>query len=81
MLTCKEVTEMVSNKLDRKLSLIERLKLKLHLMICKHCKSYANQLNFIHALSNRADEHIEALEIGLSASAKNRLRESISKHS
>lgn len=80
MLTCKETIEMASNSLDRKLSLIERIKLKLHLLICKHCKNYTNQLNFIHKFNDSADKHIEGLDNKLSSSAKSRLQASINKH-
>ena len=47
MLSCKEVGELLSQELDRKLSLRDRLRLKFHLLICKTCSCYEQQLKFI----------------------------------
>ncbi len=51
MLSCKAIGELLSQKLDRRLSLRERLRLKFHLLICKTCRCYEKQLKFIaHAV-------------------------------
>lgn len=47
MLSCKEVTQLVSQGLDRRLSLGERLWVRLHLMICDGCTRFARQVRFI----------------------------------
>lgn len=47
MLSCKEVGELLSKGLDRKLSFKERMGLKIHLFICKTCSCYEKQLDFI----------------------------------
>lgn len=44
MLTCKEVTEMASAHLDRELSRFDRLRVQVHLAMCRHCRTYVNQL-------------------------------------
>lgn len=47
MLTCKQVTRIVSQAQERPLSFMERLKLRLHLMMCKGCRNYNKQMSFI----------------------------------
>lgn len=44
MLSCKQVTELCSEEMDRRLGLGERLSLKTHLMMCPGCSNYRRQL-------------------------------------
>lgn len=44
MLTCKEVAERASGLLDQELSTWEELKLRLHLMMCRGCARFVEQL-------------------------------------
>ncbi len=53
MLSCKEVGELVSQGIDRKLSLREKIGLKMHLFICKTCSCYDKQLQFIARSARR----------------------------
>jgi len=45
--TCKEVTRLMSDSLDRRLSLRQRIEVKWHLLICTWCERYKRQLLFI----------------------------------
>ena len=47
MLSCKEVTHLLSESQDRKLALGERMHLRLHLTMCKGCSRYKKQIQFI----------------------------------
>ena len=47
MLSCKEVTRLVSQGLDRRLGFAERVWLRLHLAICDGCTTFARQTRFI----------------------------------
>ena len=47
MLSCKEVTHLVSEGLDRKLGLGERLRVRLHLAICDGCANFKKQMDFL----------------------------------
>ena len=47
LLNCKQATHLLSEALDRPLSLGERLELKLHLKICTGCRRYQQQMGFI----------------------------------
>lgn len=55
MITCRQAAELVSERLDRRLSLGERLRLRLHLALCRSCARYQTQLRFLRrALKRRA---------------------------
>ena len=43
MLTCKEISKLVSQSLDRKLSLRQRMGVRFHLMMCSLCRAYEKQ--------------------------------------
>ena len=47
MLSCKEAARLVSQGLDRRLGLGERLALRLHLAICDGCKNFRKQVLFL----------------------------------
>jgi hypothetical protein len=47
MLSCKEVTRIVSQGLDRNLGLGERLRLRLHLALCDGCTNFRKQMLFL----------------------------------
>lgn len=53
MLTCKEVTRLVSESLDRTLPLSQRLALRIHFMMCRYCRRFREQVIFIRALVNQ----------------------------
>ena len=47
MLSCREVTRLVSQGLDRDLSLGERTMLRFHFAICEGCRNVNRQLAFV----------------------------------
>jgi hypothetical protein len=53
MLSCKEVTRIVSQGLDRNLGLGERLRLRLHLAICDGCTNFRKQMLFLRKVMGR----------------------------
>lgn len=44
LLNCKQTSQLVSQSLDRRLSLGERIAVRVHLCICKYCKRFRQQL-------------------------------------
>jgi len=58
MLSCKDTTVMVSQSLDRTLTLRERLGVKLHLMICVACRRMLKQMQLLSSVA----QHYSALE-------------------
>lgn len=53
MLSCKDVSRMVSESLDRKLSLYDRLRVKLHLLICNACQQMVKQMELLRSAFQR----------------------------
>lgn len=47
MLSCREVTRLISQREDRPLSYGERVKLRLHLSVCTACTRFSRQLAFL----------------------------------
>ena len=51
MKKCRQITALISQLADRPLTRSERLALRLHLMICPHCREYARQIELVqHAV-------------------------------
>ncbi len=48
MLSCKDVTKLVSENLDRDLSLWRRIGLRLHVAMCKGCSAYKRQIESLN---------------------------------
>ena len=47
--TCKEVHRLTSEGLDRKLTLVEHVRMRLHLLICTACTNFSGQMRLIRA--------------------------------
>src|SRR6266567_4735505 len=75
---CKEAVRLQSEALDHQLPGMERLGLRLHLVLCKWCRRYGKQ---IRLLRDAAHEHPEKLADTapqkLSAVAKERISRSL----
>lgn len=46
---CKETHRLVSEDLDRKLSLAERMRMRVHLAMCAGCTNFLGQMKLIRA--------------------------------
>jgi predicted anti-sigma-YlaC factor YlaD len=44
MMTCKELTELVTDYLEGRMSLWRRVQFQLHLGMCGHCRAYLVQM-------------------------------------
>lgn len=79
MLSCKEVTRLASESLDRDLSFKEHVAMKLHLMMCRMCQRYSKQLKFIAFVTKKlSTEEDEINRIpGLSKEAGKRINKKI----
>ncbi len=53
MINCKETAELLSQEQDRPLTAGETLRLRLHLLLCRGCRSFSRQLGFIRAALRR----------------------------
>lgn len=53
MLSCKEVSRLLSQGEERRLTVLERVKLQLHLRVCTACTRFARQLGFMRQALQR----------------------------
>jgi predicted anti-sigma-YlaC factor YlaD len=53
MLSCKDVSKLLSDRLDRKLGFTERVRLRLHLAMCSACSRVEGQLGFLREALSR----------------------------
>jgi predicted anti-sigma-YlaC factor YlaD len=44
MLNCKQTSQLVSQSLDRRLTMRERFAVRIHLLMCTYCKRFSQQL-------------------------------------
>ena len=51
--TCKEVHRLVSEGMDRDLSIVERTRVRLHLMMCQACKRFDGQMDLLRKAMRR----------------------------
>ena len=49
-LNCQDVTRLVSDSMDRSLPLIQRLKMRFHIGMCKYCGRFAKQMRFLRKI-------------------------------
>ena len=52
MLSCKEAMRLVSEQLDRKLPLRQRLSLRFHVLMCRACSRYKHQITTLNQSIN-----------------------------
>ena len=51
--SCKDVSELLSQGQDRPLSWGERIRLRLHLLLCDGCRNFSSQLEFLRTALRR----------------------------
>ncbi|WP_275288907.1 zf-HC2 domain-containing protein [Halomonas elongata] len=56
---CREATRLMSLKQDRRLTLSERLSLRIHLMMCDPCRQCHHQFALMHQLGERFEAALE----------------------
>ncbi len=57
MLSCREETQLMSQRLDRPLSLGERFGLRLHLLFCRGCRATQQHFAFLRTATRAWREH------------------------
>lgn len=48
MLNCKQNSALLSQSLDRPITLREKMAMRMHLMMCRGCRNFEKQIAFIH---------------------------------
>lgn len=81
MLNCKEVTQLVSESLDHKLSLWKRANLWMHLCMCRLCWGFRKSVLHVHQATRRQAKEVERnhadLAIKLPEDSRQRLKQLI----
>ena len=63
-LSCKKATELIEKKLHFKLSMIEKIQLKMHKMMCNACTHYEKQSELIEkGIAKSKDESFSRDEL------------------
>jgi len=80
MPTCQQASTLQSLALDQKLSWPKRFGLRLHLLLCKWCRRYGQQLRFLREAAHQYPSVLVETEPGsLSLEARQRLKRSLGK--
>lgn len=53
MLNCKDATRLMSAAQDRPLGLAEKARLEMHLALCRGCRNFRRQMDFLRAACRR----------------------------
>jgi predicted anti-sigma-YlaC factor YlaD len=84
MFSCERVTELISASLDSKLSLYQRVGLKVHLLMCKLCSSCWQQMLFLRNTMRKCAERAEEIDFmpyhSLSEEACERIKNFLTEH-
>src|SRR5262245_33799248 len=76
--TCRDVSRLQSQALDRSLSGPERFGLRLHMLLCKRCRRYGKQIRFLReAVQEHPEQVTDAAPQTLSPAARERLKRSL----
>src|SRR5215471_18874422 len=74
---CRQVVPLMSESLERRLSMREWLGLRLHLMVCAWCARYLRQIKFLRSLLRGPRMTKTELVPSLAADARERIAKSL----
>jgi hypothetical protein len=77
MLSCKEVSRLLSLSMDQSLPRMKRMELRLHLWLCSACSNFDNQMKFLRKAINRLDDERPSDQAGLSNEARERIKKAV----
>jgi predicted anti-sigma-YlaC factor YlaD len=78
MLNCKQTSQLVSQSLDRRLTLQERFAVKVHLWICKYCRRFSRQLMAMRMGLQRMTQSVEEnTELHMPSESKARIAKAL----
>ncbi len=78
MMSCKKVSRLLSESMERKLSVWDRIGLWFHLSMCKLCKGFSKDLQQLREAAQRYAEDVEndtgISDAALSSEARERMK-------
>ena len=74
MMNCREASHLISQSRERRLPLLLRLQLRLHLLMCGACRQFALQLRLLRRMAGRYGARVENdVRLKLSNDARSRI--------
>lgn len=80
LFNCKDISRLVSDSMDRNLSLKHRLGIRFHLMMCRYCYRFARQLKRMRQVIQQETAPQTPPRQTLSDKQKQRIREQLKSH-
>ncbi len=80
MLNCEKATFLITKSEFEKLSCVDSVRLKIHLMGCKFCNNFKKQSEIISYALKKVDEIKPEGELSLSEDQKERIKKSIAEN-
>lgn len=81
MLNCEETAQLLSDSMDRRLSVYARIRIYAHLRVCRLCQAYQHQLQLLRDLFKKSPTGLvdseDSVASGLPAEAKRRIIQAI----
>ena len=79
MFSCRDVSQKISESMDRTLPLHHRMFIKIHILMCTYCFRFRRQLILTREAAQKIDLSPEAVDsaLGLSQEARDRIQEMI----
>ena len=74
--SCRQASRLQSESLDRSLTFFESIGLRLHLVLCKWCRRYGEQIKFLRRAAPQSEQHA-APTAGLSPEARERIKQKL----
>ena len=76
MLSCREVSRLVSESMDHRLPISQTVEMKMHLFMCKFCSRFKKQVQSIRQVIRDNPNLVEEMDQGgLSQAAKDRINQ------
>lgn len=78
MPSCRDISQLISDAMDRNLPWHKRLSIRLHVSMCKFCRRYEKQLHLLHeGVGHYANTEKNIVEKSLSPAAKDKLEKAL----
>src|ERR1041384_3569390 len=75
---CKQASRLQSEAMDRPLSFFERFGLQIHLLLCRWCRRYGQQLRFLRKAAHQCANHDQSESAHkLSPEARERIKQKL----
>jgi hypothetical protein len=82
MFSCKEVSQLISESMDRSLPFYQRMLMRVHLLMCKYCSTCKEHFEALRAASRHEELSGNELDASraLSHDGKERLKKFLKNH-